>query len=104
MDKTQELKQNKTLTDQQAEKTDGQPATRPRLLKGTVLNDAKDKTVKVLVNRYKLHPKYRKRYKVSKKYLAHDEENKLTKGDLVTIKEVRPISKRKKWLALKSQK
>ncbi len=70
---------------------------RPRLLKGVVIRDVKDKTVSVLVNRYKLHSKYRKRYKISKKYLAHDEENKCRKGDQVTIKEVRPMSKRKKW-------
>lgn len=72
-------------------------ASKPRLLKGVAVGNAKDKTVKVLVNRYKFHPKYRKRYKVTKKYLAHDEENKSQKGEKLIIKEVRPISKYKKW-------
>ena len=68
-----------------------------RLFKGVITSDKMDKTVTVLVNRYKQHPKYKKRYKISKKYKAHDEKNKFKTGDKVVIQETRPISKDKKW-------
>jgi small subunit ribosomal protein S17 len=60
-----------------------------------------DKTVVVLVDRYKEHPKYKKRYKVSKKYQAHDEKNEYKIGDKVIIQESRPISKEKRWRVVK---
>lgn len=68
-----------------------------RTLKGIVVSDKMEKTVVVLVTRYKEHPKYKKRYKISKKYKAHDEENKCKIGDEVTIQECKPMSKDKKW-------
>ncbi len=64
-------------------------------LKGEIVSDAMDKTVVVLVNRYKKHPKYKKYISVSKKYKAHDEKNEYKKGDKVVIEECRPISKDK---------
>jgi len=67
------------------------------ILKGTVVSDKMDKTVVVSVSRFVKHPKYGKYYKVSKKYKAHDEENKYKVGDEVTIVETRPISKDKKF-------
>ncbi len=71
-----------------------------RVLKGTVVSDKMDKTVVVLIERIKEHKQYRKRYKVSKKYKAHDQENKYHIGDKVTIKECKPMSKDKKWIVL----
>jgi len=71
-----------------------------RVLKGTVVSDKMDKTVVVLIERIKEHKQYRKRYKVSKRYKAHDPENKYHSGDKVMIKECRPISKDKKWIVL----
>jgi len=71
-----------------------------KTLKGTVVSDKMDKTVVVLVERIKEHPKYRKRYKISKKYKAHDPENKYHNGDKIIIQECRPISKDKKWIVL----
>jgi len=68
-----------------------------RLLKGVVVSDKMDKTIVVLVNRYKEHPKYKKRYRVSKKYKAHDQKNEYKIGDQVVIHESKPISKDKKW-------
>ena len=68
-----------------------------RTLKGVVFSDKMDKTVVVAVNRLKMHPKYKKRYKVTKKYKAHDERNEFHIGDKVTIIECRPMSKDKKW-------
>lgn len=67
------------------------------ILKGIVTSDAMDKTIVVSVSRFIKHPLYGKFYKVSKKYKAHDEENKFKKGDEVSIVEVRPISKDKRF-------
>ena len=66
---------------------------------GIVVSDKMDKTVVVKIDRLKMHPIYRKKYKVSKKYKAHDAENKFKIGDKVKIIEVKPISKEKKWIA-----
>jgi small subunit ribosomal protein S17 len=65
------------------------------ILKGVVVGDKMDKTVVVTVSRFIKHPLYGKFYKVSKKYKAHDEENKHKVGDNVEIVETRPISKGK---------
>ena len=62
---------------------------------GTVASDKNDKTITVLVETYKKHPKYGKRVKYSKKYSAHDETNKAKVGDTVRIVETKPISKTK---------
>ena len=64
---------------------------------GTIVSDAMHKTVVVRVDRVAVHPKYQKRYTVSKKFKAHDEQNKGKVGDRVTIEECRPYSKDKKW-------
>lgn len=66
-----------------------------RVLQGTVVSDAADKTVIVAVQRRVRHPAYKKFITRSKKYMAHDETNAAKKGDIVQIRECRPISKRK---------
>ncbi len=68
-----------------------------RELQGTVVSDAADKTVLVLVQRRFKHAVYKKIVTRSKKYMAHDEGNVLKKGDVVRIRECRPLSKRKSW-------
>ncbi len=68
-----------------------------RTLQGVVTSDKMTKTVVVMVTRETIHPKYLKRYKVSRKFKAHDEENTYKVGDKVTIEETRPISKDKRW-------
>ena len=68
-----------------------------KFLKGVVVSDKMDKTIVVSVSRFIKHPLYGKFYKVSKKYKAHDEENKYKTGDNVEIVETRPISKDKKF-------
>jgi small subunit ribosomal protein S17 len=65
--------------------------------KGVVVSDKMDKTVVVAVDVFKTHPKYRKKFKVTKKYKAHDEENKYKVGDVVAIVPTRPISKGKNY-------
>lgn len=68
-----------------------------RYKKGTVVSDKMDKTVVVEVATYKTHPIYKKRYKVTTKFKAHDPENTYKMEDEVTIYETRPVSKTKTW-------
>jgi len=74
-----------------------------RVFQGKVVKNAKDKTVVVYVERRVMHPVYKKFIRRSKKYLAHDEENKCKEGDVVRIRECRPLSKRKRWEILTEQ-
>lgn len=68
--------------------------------KGIVVSDKMSKTVVVAVDSFKTHPKYRKKFKVTKKYKAHDEDNKYKIGDAVEIIPTRPISKDKSYRVL----
>jgi small subunit ribosomal protein S17 len=72
-----------------------------RQLKGIIISDKMKKTVVVRVERVKEHPKYKRRYKVHKKYKAHDEKEEYKIGDMVVIKECRPLSKDKRWRIIK---
>ena len=64
-------------------------------LVGKVVSTKNNKTITVLVETHKMHPKYHKRVKSSKKYSVHDETNKAKVGDVVRIVETKPISKTK---------
>lgn len=75
-----------------------------RQFQGTVTSHKTEKTATVQVDRLLMHPKYKKRYRLSKKYLVHDAENKTKVGDVVTFKETRPISKLKKWVIVSIDK
>ena len=66
-------------------------------LKGKVISDKNNKTIIVLVKRKYAHPFFKKVITSSKKYHAHDEQNKFKLGDIVSIIESKPFSKRKKW-------
>ncbi len=68
-----------------------------RVLRGTVVSAGGDKTIIVRVERRVMHPLYKKFIRRSKKYAAHDENNRYAPGDKVSIRETRPISKRKTW-------
>ena len=68
-----------------------------RVLQGVVVSDKMDKTVVVNVERRIMHPIYKKFIRRTKKYAAHDESNAAKVGDVVKIRECRPISKRKRW-------
>ena len=71
-----------------------------RILTGMVVSDKMDKTVVVEVNRLRKHPKYKKYFKISRKFKAHDESNVYRAGDKVNIQETRPISKDKRWMVI----
>ncbi len=64
---------------------------------GKVVSDKMDKTVVVAVERVMRHPLYGKTIKRTKKFKAHDEENRCKVGDKVKIMETRPLSKEKRW-------
>ena len=68
-----------------------------RILQGVVVSDKTDKTVVVRVERRFMHPLLKKTLRRSKKYHAHDAENKHKIGDEVRIEECPPISKNKRW-------
>ena len=65
---------------------------------GTVTSTKMQKTIVVTVTTYKTHPKYKKRYRSSSKFYAHDENGVAKLGDTVTINETRPLSKMKRWI------
>ncbi len=68
-----------------------------RVLQGVVVSDANAKTVVVEVERRFIHPVLGKTVRRSKKYHAHDESKDYKNGDLVRIRECKPVSKLKRW-------
>jgi len=68
-----------------------------RVIQGTVVSKAGDKSATILVTRHVLHPKYHKFVKRFKKYIIHDETNSVGVGDEVEAIECRPLSKRKSF-------
>ncbi|MDO4466933.1 MAG: 30S ribosomal protein S17 [Bacillota bacterium] len=71
-----------------------------KVYRGTVVSDAMDKTITVMIETKKTHPLYGKRVKYSKKFKAHDENNEAKVGDVVTIMETRPLSATKRFRLL----
>jgi len=69
-----------------------------RTLQGVVISDKMDKSITVLIERRVKHPMYGKYMTRSTKLKAHDVANVCNEGDVVTIREVAPISKTKSWL------
>ena len=64
---------------------------------GEVISDKMDKTISVLIYRMVKHPKYGKYVKKTSVFKAHDESNQAKAGDIVKIRETRPLSKTKRW-------
>src|SRR3989338_7714813 len=73
-----------------------------RVLKGTVVSTKMQDTITVAVERFVKHPKYKKFLRRTKKFLVDDKGNTAKEGDKVEIREVRPISKRKRFTIIKS--
>ena len=71
-----------------------------KIIQGIVVSNKQDKTITVLVERKFKHPVLKKVIRRSKKYSAHDPENKYINGDKVKIMESKPISKSKRWVAI----
>ena len=71
-----------------------------RILTGKVTSSKADKTITVVVERKIMHPMYKKFVTKSKKFAAHDSENKFKVGDVVNIQECVPISKNKRFVVI----
>lgn len=76
------------------------PSRRKKIRQGVVVSNKMDKTIVVAVERQVMHPLYKRYYKRTKKYMAHDEQNECSIGDIVRIIESRPLSRRKRWMLL----
>ena len=70
---------------------------RRKIRVGKVVSTKMNKTIAVEIERRLKHPIYKKFFKKTKKFLAHDENNSATEGDIVKIMETRPLSARKRW-------
>ncbi|MBI3624013.1 30S ribosomal protein S17, partial [Candidatus Saccharibacteria bacterium] len=68
-----------------------------RTITGIVSSDKSDKTIVVSVHTRPTHPLYKKQYSLTRKFMAHDEQNEAKLGDSVVIREVRPLSARKRY-------
>jgi small subunit ribosomal protein S17 len=77
--------------------TEAQPKSRRQQKVGSVVSNKMDKTIVVAVESLKKHRIYKRTYKQTKKFHAHDEKNVCQVGDLVRIEESRPLSKMKRW-------
>ena len=74
-----------------------------KFLEGVVIKSAMKDTVTVQVERYVMHPKYKKYMKLSKKFLVHTPGNTVVVGEKVVIRETRPISKNKHFIIVKQE-
>ncbi len=64
---------------------------------GKVVSNKMDKSVVVAIEKRVIHPLYKKFYKRTSKFMAHDEKNECNIGDIVKIMETRPLSAKKRW-------
>ncbi len=78
-------------------------STNPRILTGVVTSNKVDKTITVKIERKVKHPLYGKVVKRASKVHAHDEHNSASIGDIVSVKECRPISKTKTWVLVSDE-
>ncbi|MBM3250765.1 MAG: 30S ribosomal protein S17 [Candidatus Nealsonbacteria bacterium] len=72
-----------------------------RKLTGTIVSNKMQKTIVIKVERIKEHPKYKRRFRVHKKYKAHYNKGEYSVGDRIIIEECRPLSKDKRWRVIK---
>ena len=75
-----------------------------KALKVTVVKKSGDKTIKCEAVALKKHPIYKKYIKSHSFYMVHDENNTAKVGDVIFIKESKPISKKKNWVICKGEK
>ncbi|HXS14137.1 MAG TPA: 30S ribosomal protein S17 [Acidobacteriaceae bacterium] len=89
------------MADTTANSTEQQAASEPQARRnekvGQVVSTKMQKTIVVEIEMRKAHPKYRRVMKFNKKFYAHDEQNSARIGDVVRIRETRPLSKLKRW-------
>lgn len=81
--------------------TTTEESTRGRVLRGVVVASKMKDTITVAVERYVKHPKYKKFMRRTKKFLVDDKGNTAVVGEAVSIRETRPISRRKHFVLVK---
>jgi small subunit ribosomal protein S17 len=72
-----------------------------KVITGTVVSNKMDKTLVVQVERKFIHPTFKKVVKRTRKFQCHDEKNQCSIGDFISMREVRPLSKTKRWNLIK---
>lgn len=94
-----ELEITKELQPETAVATAPQPVkhSNRRILTGKVTSNKMEKTIVVAVERQVAHPIYKKYFKRTNKFMAHDEMNECKIGDTVKVRESRPLSHKKRW-------
>ncbi|MCR4280273.1 MAG: 30S ribosomal protein S17 [Candidatus Komeilibacteria bacterium] len=75
-----------------------------RRLQGEVVADKMQETAVVTVVTQRMHPKYKKRYKITRRYKCHNPANTYKVGQVVEFEECRPLSKQKRWRIIKKLK
>jgi small subunit ribosomal protein S17 len=88
------------MEDKNKKNISAEPRTLGKIFSGKIVSNKMKDTVVVLVERYTKHPKYGKSLKRQKKFKAHDVGNTHKEGEIVEIKEVKPISKDKRFIVL----
>ena len=86
------------MENQAAQQNDEKSRGRRQEKIGVVISNKMDKTVVVEVERYVMHPLYQKYLRRRSRFMAHDENNACGIGDKVSIRETRPLSRRKRWV------
>lgn len=81
--------------------TENTTTTKKRELQGVVVSTKMQDTITVAVERYVMHPKYKKYQRRTKKFLVHDKGNTAKEGERVTIRETRPLSRHKHFELVK---
>ncbi len=90
-----EIIQNENTTKELEKSQDKRNKRKVRI--GKVVSNKMDKSVVVAIEKRVIHPLYKKFYKRTSKFMAHDEKNECNVGDIVKIMETRPLSARKRW-------
>jgi small subunit ribosomal protein S17 len=85
------------MSDTASQTAETQAKSRRNEKVGEVVSTKMQKTIVVEVEMRKAHPKYKRVMKTNKKFYAHDEQNTARVGDMVRIRETRPLSKLKRW-------
>jgi small subunit ribosomal protein S17 len=86
------------MENQAAQQNDEKSRGRRQEKLGVVISNKMDKTVVVEVERYVMHPLYQKYLRRRSRFMAHDGNNACGIGDKVSIRETRPLSRRKRWV------
>ncbi len=83
-----------------SEQSPAQSTKGKKIRQGKVVSNKMQKSIVVAVERQVMHPLYKKYFRLTKKFMAHDESNECQIGDVVRIIESRPLSARKRWTLL----